>query len=148
MIILDKPKHRKYLFKDLTPDQYVKYARQYSQAKRVGIQSVYAWVGGLEVLDIIKDVSKGIMFDWTKKKLTSLCTSLAFLYVLSIPIVVLSNSKRVIRWSKIIHTSTAFVLECVENASNISYLGLDLMLFGQVIPIGQRSRFDLLGPWL
>jgi len=147
LIIPDKPKRGKYLFKDLPRDQYVKYARQYSQAKRIGIQSVYGWLGGLGVLDIIKDVSKGIMFDWTKKKLTSLCTSLAFLYVFSIPTIVFSKSRRAIKWAKLIHSNTGFILECIEDTSNISYLPLDLILFGQVIPVGQSRRFDLFGPW-
>jgi len=42
IIIPDKPKHGKYFFKNLTSDQYVKYARQYSRSKRAEIQFVYA----------------------------------------------------------------------------------------------------------
>ena len=72
LIIPDKPKHGKYLFKNLTLDQYVKYARQYSKARRTGIQAVYGWCANLGVVNIIKDETKNIIFDWSKKKLTSL----------------------------------------------------------------------------
>ena len=80
--------------------------------------------------------SKALFLIGVKKKLTSLCASLACFYVFQIPAVVFSNSKRIIKWSKLIHSSTASVLECVEDTSNISYLRLDLLLFGQVIPVG------------
>jgi len=62
LIIPDKPKHGKYLFKNLTLDQYVKYARQYSKARRTGIQAVYGWCTNLGVVNIIKDATKNIIF--------------------------------------------------------------------------------------
>lgn len=38
----------------------------------------------------------------------------------------------------------AFVIELGEDTQNISYLPIDLIFFGQAIPIGETNRFNLL----
>jgi hypothetical protein len=40
---------------------------------------------------------------------------------------------------------SAFCFECLEDLTNLSFLPLNLMLFGQQISIGASNRFNLFG---
>ena len=140
--IPDKPGHRRFAFRDLNATQYKTYAKQYSRAKAGGIRCIYSWVSGASVMGVITDVRKGVIIDYTKRKFASVCIS-AGAYILSPAVVVFTNASKIVNISKSIHSTAAFCFECVEDASNISFLPIDLALFGQPIPIGSQNRFNL-----
>jgi hypothetical protein len=39
----------------------------------------------------------------------------------------------------------SYVAEAGEDMSNLSFLPVDMLIFGQPIPIDKKGRFDLLG---
>ena len=46
IFILDKPRRRRFAFRNLSLTQYKTYAVQYSKAKAGGIRCVYSWISG------------------------------------------------------------------------------------------------------
>jgi len=140
--IPDKPGHNRYAFSHLNSTQYTTYCRQYSRAKAGGIRCVYVWMSGTGVIGVAKDLGKGIVIDYGKRKFAAVCIN-AGAYILSPAIVVFTNATKIVKISKSIHSTAAFCFECVEDLTNLAFLPLDLALFGQPIPIGKANRFNL-----
>ena len=134
--IPDKPAHGRFAFRSLNSTQYKIYARQYSKAKAGGIRCVYSWMSGAAVLGVVTDVDK--------RKFAAVCIDTGA-YILSAAVVVFTNASKIVTVSKSIHSSAAFCFECVEDCSNLSFLPIDLALFGQPIPVGASNRFNLFG---
>lgn len=67
------------------------------------------------------------------------------IYVCTPAVVVFTNAIRVIGWARRAHTVSAYVFECMEDTTNLAFLPMDLVLFGQPIPLGDENRFNLLG---
>jgi hypothetical protein len=137
-----KPPHTKYALKNLNETQYKIYAKQYSCVKAGGIRAVYGWAGGLGLWGVAKDVTKGVVIDYGKRKLAAVCIN-AGAYVISPAVVVFTNASKIVNISKAIHSTAAFCFECVEDSSNLVFLPLDMAFFGQPIPIGAPNRFNL-----
>lgn len=142
--IPEKPGHNKYAFRNLNATQYKIYARQYSKAKAGGIRCVYAWISGTGVMNVVTDLGKGIIIDYGKRKFAAGCIS-AGAYILSPAVVVFTNASKLVKISKSIHSMAAFCFECMEDSTNLAFVGLDIALFGQPIPIGGSNRFNLFG---
>lgn len=141
---MNKPKHNKYVFKDLSETTYNTYFNAYSQAKRYGIRGVYVWASGAGVLGIVKEVMKGKVIQYGKEKLAFLLLN-TFAYVTTPVVCMVTNVTTVVKIAKSVHSISAFVFECVEDSSNLTMLPLDLILFGQPVPVGVKSRFDAIG---
>ena len=142
--IPNKPMHNRYAFSNLNSTQYKTYASQYSRAKAGGIRCVYGWVSGTGLVGIITDVGKGIIIDYSKRKLAAAFLNAA-VYLCSPAVIVFTNATKVVNISKGVHSAAAFCFECVEDSTNLAFLPLDMALFGQPIPIGAPNRFNLLG---
>ena len=71
--IPDKPHHGRFAFRGLNSTQYKTYAKQYSKAKAGGIRCIYAWASGAGILGILKDVGKGVIIDYSKRKFAAIC---------------------------------------------------------------------------
>jgi hypothetical protein len=140
--IPDKPTHRRFAFRNFNSTQYKTYAKQYSSAKAGGIRCVYAWMSGVGVVGVITDLGKGIVIDYSKRKLAAVCIN-AGAYILSPAVVVFTNVSKVVNISKSIHSTASFCFECVEDSTNLAFLPLDIALFGQPIPVGAPNRFNL-----
>lgn len=140
----NKPGHGKYVFKNLNSTQYGTYAKQYSSAKAGGIRCVYIWASGAGVLGVVQGIGKGIVIDYGKRKFAAVCIN-AGAYVLSPALVVFTNATRIVNISKTVHSTAAFCFECAEDSTNLAFLPIDLVLFGQPIPVGASNRFNLLG---
>ena len=140
--IPDKPMHRRFAFSNLNSTQYKTYAKQYSSAKAGGIRCGYAWMSGAGVLSVVTDLGKGIVIDYGKRKLAAICIN-AGAYILSPAVVVFTNASKFVNISKSIHSTAAFCFECVEDSTNLAFLPIDLILFGQPIPVGASNRFNL-----
>ena len=137
-----KPSHNRYAFRNLNSTDYATYAKQYSRAKAGGIRCIYTWATGAGVIGIVKDVSKGIVIDYGKRKFATFCLA-AGSYILSPAIVVFTNMSKVVNVAKRVHTGTAYCFELVEDSSNLVFLPIDMALFGQPIPVGANNRFNM-----
>jgi len=89
-------------------------------------------------------MDKGIVIDYGKRKFAAVCIN-AGAYILSPVIVVFTNATKIVNISKTVHSTAAFCFECVEDSTNLAFLPIDLVLFGQPIPVGATNRFNLLG---
>lgn len=137
-----QPSHGKFMFRNLNSTQYKIYARQYSKAKASGIRAVYAWMSGAGILGILKDISKGLVLNYGKRKFAGVCIN-ACTYIMSPALATFTNASRIVKISKSLHSAAAYTFECIEDSSNLTFLPLDLILFGQPIPIGASNRFNL-----
>ena len=140
--IPDKPAHGRFAFRSLNSTQYKIYARQYSKAKAGGIRCVYGWMSGAGVMGIVKDLGKGVVIDYGKRKFAAVCIN-AGSYILSPAVVVFTNASKIVNISKSVHSTAAFCFECVEDSTNLAFLPIDLALYGQPIAIGGSNRFNL-----
>lgn len=140
--IPDKPEHRRFAFRNLNLTQYKTYAQQYSKAKAGGIRCIYSWASGTGVVSIIRDVGKGVVIDYGKRKFAAICIN-AGVYILSPAVVVLTNASKIVNISKSVHSIAAFCFESIEDSTNLAFLPIDMALFGQPIPIGASNRFNL-----
>ena len=43
---------------------------------------------------------------------------------------------------KIVYTAIGYIMEATEDASQVPFLPIDLVLFGQLIPINKEGRFS------
>lgn len=140
-MLFAKPAKGSYAFINADPKAYNDYACNYAKCKRIGIRSVYAWATGAGVVDVVKEVGVGTLRTWGRRKfgtvviggLTYLCSPLA---------VFVTNSSKIINTSKKIHSGIAYVIECADDLGGLAYLPLDLVLFGQPIPMGEPGRFN------
>jgi hypothetical protein len=140
----NKPGHGRFAFRSLNSTQYKVYAQQYSKAKAGGIRCVYGCMCGAGVMGIVTDLGKGVVIDYSKRKLAAVCIN-AGAYILSPAVVVFTNASKIVKISKSVHSTAAFCFECVEDSTNLAFLPIDLALFGQPIPIGASNRFNLFG---
>ena len=140
--IPDKPKHGRFAFRNLNSTQYKRYTQQYSKAKAGGMRCVYGWMSGAGVLDIVTSVSKGVVIDYSKRKLAAVCIN-AGAYVISPAVVIFTNASKIVNISKSIHSTAAFCFECIEDSTNLAFVPIDLTLFGQPIPVGASNSFNL-----
>lgn len=140
--IPEKPKHNKFAFSNLNSTQYEIYAKQYSKAKAGGIRCVYAWMSGVGVMGIVSDLGKGIVIDYSKRKFAALCINTGA-YIISPAVVIFTNASKIVKTSKNIHSIASFCFECLEDSTNLAFLPIDLVVFGQPIPIGASNRFNL-----
>lgn len=140
--IPDKPGHRGFAFRNLNSTQYKIYAHQYSKAKAGGIRCIYTWASGAGILGIVKDVGKGVIIDYSKRKFAAICIA-AGSYIISPAAVVFTNATKIVNVAKSVHSCAAFCFECVEDSTNLAFLPIDLALFGQPIPVGANDRFNL-----
>ena len=55
-----------------------------------------------------------------------------------------TNATKIINATKKIHTVIAFCFECFEDSNNLMLMPIDLVLFGQPIPVGDPYRFNVM----
>jgi len=139
----DKPSHSKFAFKNLNSTQYKVYAQQYSRVKAGGIRCVYAWMTGAGAMSILKNLSKGVVIDYGKRKFAAVCLN-GCAYICSPALVTFTNASKIVNISQSVHSTAAFFFECMEDTTNLAFVPIDLALFGQLIPIGAENRFNLL----
>jgi hypothetical protein len=140
--IPNKPTHNTFVLRNLNNTQYSIYANKYSKAKASGIRCVYGWASGAGWIRVAKNIGKGIVVDYGKRKFAAICIN-AGAYMISPAVVVFTNASKIVKISKSVHSTASFCFECVEDSTNLAFLPLDLALFGQPIPVGTPNRFNL-----
>lgn len=122
-----KPPHNKYALSSLDNERYVKYANAYSGCKRQGVRGIYAFLGGTGLWGIAKEVAKGRVVQYGKGRLA---------------VAVITNATRVVKSCKVLYTTIGYVMEAVEDASQVPFLPLDLVFFGQPVSANKDGRFS------
>jgi hypothetical protein len=143
MISIQKPPHNKYLLSGCDQDQYCKFVLRYQKAKKYGIRAVVGYLSGSEIYQIACEIAKGGLRTWGRQKAATLGAIL--IGWVGGPVAIgFTNATKVVRTAKAVHTAAAFILEIGEDTTNISYLPIDLLFFGQPIPMGENNRFNIL----
>lgn len=101
-------------------------------------------MSGAGIAGIAVNVGKGVVIGYGKRKLAAVFIT-ARSYVISSAVVVFTNASKIVNISKTVHSTAAFVFECIEDSTNLAFIPIDMAVFGQPIPIGAENRFNLLG---
>lgn len=138
---ITKPFHNRYILSCLDNETYVKYCTVYSSCKRWGVRGIYTFLGGTGLWGIAKEVAQGTVVQYGKRRLATVVVGGAS-YICAPAIAVITNATRVVRSCKVVYTSVGYVMEAVEDASQVPFLPLDVLLFGQPIPANKDGRFS------
>jgi hypothetical protein len=136
-----KPPHNRYALCRLDNVTYVKYTTAYSGCKRWGVRGIYAFLGGTSLFGVAKEVAKGTIVQYGKRRIATVVIGGAA-YICAPAVVVITNATRVVKSCKLVYTSVGYIMEVVEDASQVPFLPLDLALFGQPIPANTDGRFS------
>lgn len=136
-----KPPHNRYALSCLDNETYVKYANAYSGCKRWGVRGIYIFLGGTGLWGVAKEVAQGSVVQYGKRRLAVVVISGAS-YICAPAVAVITNATRVVKSCKVVYTTIGYVMEAVEDASQVSFLPLDLVLFGQPVPANKDGRFS------
>lgn len=139
-----RPTHKRYVFHALNDATYHTYMNAYSKSKRLGIRGVYAWASGVGVYGVFKDAVKGTVVQYGKEKF-AVFALMAAGYIQSPVVCFLSNATTVVNGARRVHSICAFAFECIEDSGNLVFICLDVALFGQPVPVGNKHRFDIIG---
>jgi NADH:ubiquinone oxidoreductase subunit 3 (subunit A) len=104
----------------------------YSRAKAGRYRCVYCWASGNGVLDIIKNISKGQLINYAKRKLYGVIIT-TYVYTILPATLVFTNATKFVGAAKTIHSTSAYRFECLEDSTNLASLPLNLALFGQLM---------------
>jgi len=117
------------------------HSEEYSGCKRWGVRGIYTFLGGTGLWGIAKEVAKGSVVQYGKRRLATIVIGGAT-YICAPAVAVITNATRVVKSCKIVYTSVGYVMEAVEDASHVPFLPLDLVLFGQPVPANKEGRFS------
>lgn len=141
--MINKPPHNRFLLSACDEDQYCKFVSRYQKAKKYGIRAVVGYLSGAEIYQIVGEIGKGALRTWGRKKLAG--AGLILVGWVGGPLAIgFTNGTKIVRTAKAVHNAAAFMIEVVEDSANLPYLPLDMLFFGQPIPIGETNRFNLL----
>jgi hypothetical protein len=141
--MINKPPHNRFLLSACDEDQYCKFVSRYQKAKKYGVRAVVGYLSGAEIYQIVGEIGKGALRTWGRKKLAG--AGLILVGWVGGPLAIgFTNGTKIVRTAKAVHTAAAFMIEVVEDSTNIPYFPLDMLFFGQPIPIGETNRFNLL----
>jgi len=143
MIMLNKPPHNRYLLSTCEDAQYCKFVTRYQKAKKYGFRAVVGYLSGAEIYQIAGEIGKGALRSWGRKKAGGAVIILMG-WVGGPAVITFTNGTKFVRTAKTIHTGAAFLMEVVEDSGNLVYLPIDLLFFGQPIPMGENNRFNIL----
>lgn len=139
-----KPTHNKFILRTLYQGSYSRYAKRYSSCKRYGMRGIYCFLTGTGIIKVVKEILKGTVVQYGKRGLAGVVVS-ASVYICAPAISVLTNSTKIVKVCKRADTTVSYIAEAGEDMSNLSFFPLDMMIFGQPIPIDKKGRFNLLG---
>ena len=132
-----KPSHKRYILHGLSNSTYVKYATVYSRCKRNGNRDIMSFLAGTNLLGLVR----GNLVQYGKRRIATVVLTGAA-YVCAPTVAVVTNATRTIHCCHVIFTTVGFIMEAVEDASHMSYLPLDLIIFGQPIIAVEPGRFS------
>lgn len=122
------------LTNNMNPVARKKLKEQYRKAKAYGIKAAWGVVTGLGVLELATDLAKGEIINHGKQKVGSLillgCTHLG----LGVVPIMITNSTKIIKYAKKAHSVTSCIYRCAHDASEVTLVVFDFLLFGEYVP--------------
>ena len=125
----------------LSNKAYVKYSTVCSGCKCWGVRGTYTFLRVTGLWGVTKEVAQGRVVQYGKRRLVTIIIGGAS-YVCAPAVAVITNITRVVKSCKVIYTSIRCPIQAVEDALHISFLPLDLALFGQPVPANKDGRFS------
>lgn len=138
-----KPPYKRYLLHDFNSERYCQYADKYSKYKKYGVRGVYLFLIGTGLYGVVLEFGKGKIVQYGKRRLASVVVLCAG-YACAPAIAVITNAAKIVKGVKTAHTTLSYIGETAEDLSNVSFLPLDILLFGQPIPVGEPGRLNIL----
>lgn len=144
MITISRPAHKRYALASLDDASYAKFVNGYALAKKCGVRGVWLYISGSGYIDLCKEILKGSVRRWGRRKLAT--GFLSFAAWSAAPLVpLITNSTKIIKLANATHTCVAFVGECIDDCTGAAWLPLDIAICGQPIPMGEAGRFNVMG---
>ena len=137
---ISKPPHNRYILQTLDNATYTKYASVYSDCKRWGVRGIYGYLSGTGLWGIVKEIGKGQVVQYGKRRIALAVIGTAS-YVCAPAMAVITNATKVVKSCKLVYTSVGYVFEAIEDASQVPFLPIDIIVFGQPIPANKAGRF-------
>lgn len=138
---ISKPPHKRYILSCLDNNTYTKYADVYSGCKRWGVRGIYVFLSGTGLYGIVKEATKGTIVQYGKRRIATAVVTGAS-YVCAPAVAVITNATRVVKSCKVVYTTIGYVAEAFEDASHVTFLPVDILIFGQPIPANKEGRFS------
>ncbi len=139
-----KPPHNCYILSGLDECTYVQYAKTYSCCKRWGVRGIYVFLTGTGLYFIVRDTLQGTVVQYGKRRIATYVVGAAT-YICAPAVAVITNATRVVKSCQVIYTGIGYVAEAIEDASQVPFLPVDLVVFGQPIAANQAGRFSSWG---
>ena len=116
---------------------------RYRKAKKLGIKAAWGVVTGAGVFEIGKEVVKGAVVNKGKKKIGALiilgCSHVG-LGALSL----VTNSTKLLNYTKKAHSITSCIYRCAHDASEVPFVALDFLVFGEYVPSCSSNEYQWL----
>lgn len=143
MFTISRPPHRSYALHSVSDATYIKFVNGYSISKTVGVKGVWIFICGSGVYGLCVEAIKGEVRKYGRRKLaTGIMSGLIWLGTPVVPLI--TNSTKIIKIANATHTAITFIAEACEDCTNAMWLPLDLILTGQLVPIGEAGRYNLM----
>ena len=144
-----KPAGKNYFSHTLSRKDYNERARTYAAAKRTVICNVYAWATGVGIGTIIKAYIKGEIKSHVREYAWNTCTLIleSTAIFLIVPVGISSfctKAKWLVSKAQKVYSIGLAVYEYMEDSTSLLFAPLDVALFGQPIPVREKSHFDFL----
>lgn len=140
---INKPSYNKYLLKNISEEDYKKICKKYSSTKRRVFRTCVALITGNGLIEISSEVIRDQVGVYGRQRIATFVV-LGLTYIGTPFVSLITNSTRIVETAKIFHSAIAWCGEAIEDSSNLCYLPLDLVVFGQPIPMGKQNRFNFL----
>lgn len=141
---LIKPKHNKYLLHKLNKGKYFSLANKYWCVKKYGWRTTVGIVTENGVVEISKELINGSIKRCGKQKIGT-AIILFWGYALTPISIFVTNSTKILKVCNVTHSILSSGAEILEDSVNLVWLPLDIICFGQLIPMGENNRFNLMG---
>jgi hypothetical protein len=138
-----KPPHNKYLLRNLDETSYIRYYHGYAKAKKASFRSAVGFLSGQGIVQIAFEISKGQVICYGKKRLGyAIVGAVSWLTGPLMPII--TNSTKAIKVARFAHRTASEVMEISEDGCLAFLYAVDIMVFGQGVPVGDPGRFNIM----
>jgi hypothetical protein len=138
-----KPTHNSYILHTCSENEYRRIVCGYQKAKKFGFRTTVGYLIGQNIGLIAYEIGKGQIRYYARRKVG--CALISGISWVAGPIgPMVTNSTKVIKGLRIAHSCVSFGFEVCEDISCAWMLPIDLVVFGQPIPIGNEGRFNVM----
>jgi hypothetical protein len=128
----------------MNPAAREKLKEKYRTAKKYGIKAAWGVVTGSGILELGKEYVKGEVITRGKKKIGSLILlGCSHIGLGAVPLV--TNSTKIIKYAKKAHSVTSCIYRCAHDASEVPFVALDFLVFGEYVPSCSDDGYKLMG---